>query len=266
MDPRTRLGLLAAASVLAVTLEHPTSLLLLTGVCVLPLAALRPPLRWWLRGAAVVLGLIWSTVLSQGLFYDDQPRVALGSLGPLTLWREGVSYGLVQSLRFVSVGLAGMAVALSTPSDRLHAALLRLRVPFGLALMTAAALRFVPQIAHEWATVRRARRSRGRPAWQRSPAAWLVLEVSLLRPVVARAVRRAWTLATSLDARGFDAGAPRTERRPLRMAAWEPWVLVLAFGGVGAAVGARLVYVLYTTETAYVPALRPLYGFVRSWL
>ncbi len=266
MDPRTRLGLLAAASVLAVTLEQPRSLLLLTGICVLPLAGLRPPLRWWVRGGAVVLGLIWSTVLSQGLFYDDQPRVALGSLGPLTLYREGVTYGLVQSLRFVSVGLAGMAVALSTPSDRLHAALLRLRVPFGLALMVAAALRFVPQVGQEWATVRRARRSRGRPAWQRGPRAWLVLEVSLLRPVVARAVRRAWTLAASLDARGFDADAPRTERRPLRLAWWEPLVLLAACSVTGGAVAARLAYVLYTTETAYVPAWRPLYGFVRSWL
>ena len=84
MDPRTRLGLLATASVLAVTLDHPGSLLLLTAICVLPIAALRPPLRWWLRGAAVVLGLVWSTVLSQGLFYDDQPRVALVTVGPLT--------------------------------------------------------------------------------------------------------------------------------------------------------------------------------------
>jgi energy-coupling factor transport system permease protein len=266
MDPRTRLGLLATASVLAVTLDHPGSLLLLTAICVLPIAALRPPLRWWLRGAAVVLGLVWSTVLSQGLFYDDQPRVALVTVGPLTLWREGVTHGLVQSLRFVSVGLGGMAVALSTPSDRLHAALLRLRVPFGLALMTAAALRFVPQVGLEWATVRRARRSRGRPAWQRSPAAWLVLELSLLRPVVARAVRRAWTLATSLDARGFDATAARTERRPLHMAAWESVLLGTAALAVAGVVAARLAYVLYTTETAYVPALRPLYGFVRSWL
>lgn len=266
MDPRTRLGLLACAAVLAVTLDQPGSLLLLTGLCVLPLARLRPPLRWWWRGGAVVAGLIWSTVLSQGLFYSEQPRVALGSLGPLTLYREGVGYGLVQSLRFVSVGLAGMTVALSTPSDRLHAALLRLRVPFGLALMTAAALRFVPQVAAEWSTVRRARRSRGRPAWQRSPWAWLVLEVSLLRPVVARAVRRAWTLATSLDARGFDPLGARTERRPLVMQGWEWGVLTAAFTGTACVVAARLLYVLYTTETLYLRALRPLYGFVRSWL
>ncbi len=266
MDPRTRLGLLAAAAVLAVTLERPASLLLLTAFCVAPLFRLRPPLRWWVRGSVVVAGLVWSTVLSQGLFYSEQPRVALASLGPLTLYREGVTYGLVQSLRFVSVGLAGMTVALSTPTDRLHAALLRLRVPFGLALMTATALRFVPQVVREWATVRRARRARGRPAWQRSPVAWLVLEVSLLRPVVARAVRRAWALATSLDARGFDALAPRTERRALWMRPWERVLLVGVVLGTAAVVAARLSYVLYTTETAYVPALRPLYGFVRAWL
>jgi hypothetical protein len=48
--------------------------------------------------------------------------------------------------------------------------------------------------------------------------------------------------------------------------AWEWGVLSVAVLGTAAVVAARLAYVLYTTDTAYVPALRPLYGFVRTWL
>ncbi|RME20256.1 MAG: hypothetical protein D6798_20885 [Deltaproteobacteria bacterium] len=159
-----------------------------------------------------------------------------------------------------------MAVAVSTPPDRLHAALLRLRVPFGLALMAATALRFLPVLGAELVTVRAARRSRGRPAWQRSPTQWLRLEVSLLAPVVARAWRRAQNLAESLDARGFDPLAPRRLRRPLRLSIIDGAVLlpvVLASLAIGAA---RLLFVLYTTDTWYHPTLRPLYGVVRRWL
>jgi energy-coupling factor transporter transmembrane protein EcfT len=205
-------------------------------------------------------------VLSQGLFYADLPRRAAVELGPLVLYREGVSHGLVQSLRFVAVGFAGVAMVATTPLDRMLAAMLKLRIPFPLAFLATTGLRFVPEVGREVLVVRRARARRGRPAWRRSPWAWLKLEISMLRPVVARAVRRARTVAESLDVRGFDATAPRAVRRPLKMAPWEPPLLLAASLLTAAAVAARLLYVAYVTELAYFPDLRWLYGFVRAWL
>ena len=162
------------------------------------------------------------------------------------------------------MALVGLGVAVSTAPDRLHAALLKLRVPFGLALMASTSLRLLPELADELMTVRRARARRGRPAHRRPPWAWLALEVGMLRPVVARSVRRARTLAESLDARGFD--APRAVWRPLRMAGVDWAALGGALGLTLALVSARLVTLLYTSETWYSPGLRPLYGFVRDWL
>lgn len=266
MDPRARLGLLLCVGVLAVVLEHPLALGLLAGASVLALVGARVEGRWWARGAVAVLAVVWSTALSQGLFYAEHPRVALVHLGPLTVWREGALYGLAQSLRFVAVTLAGLAVAVSTPSDRLHAALLALRVPFGLALMASTALGFVPTLASEVVAVRAARAHRGRPVWRRAPWAWLALEVRLLRPVVARAWRRAQVLAESLDARGFDPTAPRAVRRPLRLRWSDGAVLSAAVTVTGALATARVLYLLYTSEVLYLPALRGVYGAVRGWL
>ncbi len=135
----------------------------------------------WLAGA-----VIWGTVLSQGLFYAEQPRVALLSVGPLRIWREGLQHGLVQSLRLVAMAFAGAALTLSTPPDRLHAALLRLRLPFGLALMASTALRLVPELAGGW----RWCGPRGPPAARLplDPGAATSgggAELALLRPVVA---------------------------------------------------------------------------------
>lgn len=266
MDPRTRLALLFAAGILAITLERPAALGGFALSCTLPLLFVGLERRWVTRGVAIVLTVIWGTSLSQALFYAEQPRVPLLQFGPLTLWREGLRYGLAQSLRFIGLSLAGLAVAVSTPPDRLHAALRALRVPFGLALMASTALRFLPEITRELRTVRRARAARGRPVWRRGPLAWMRLELSLLRPVVARAWRRAHNLAESLDARGFDPTAPRTERRPLRMRPLDWGVLMGAAMVTIPAVCGRLLYLLYTSETWYHPALRPVYGFVRRWL
>lgn len=266
MDPRARIALVLCVSTAAICLESPASLAVLTGLCVLPLVAMRVSWTWWRRGLLVAAALVWSTVLSQGLFYAQQPRVPLIELGPLVLWREGVFWGLAQSLRFVSVALAGIALSVSTPPDRLFAAMLRLRVPFGLALMASTAIRLLPRIGSEVLTVRQARAARGRPVWRRSPWAWLVLEVSLMRPVVARSWRRAQVLAEALDSRGFDPVAPRAVRRPLAFGVSDYAVVLVGLGTALALAGTRIAYLLYTSETLYIQALRPLYGFVRAWL
>jgi len=266
LDPRARLGLVFCAGVMAITLERPAALAAFVVVCALPLATARVDRRLLLSGLGAAAAVVWSTTISQGLFYAEQPRVSLGHLGPIHVYREGLFYGLAQSMRFVGLTFAGVALAVTTPPDRLYAALLRLRVPFGLALMAATALRFVPAIAREALAVRRARAHRGRPTWRRGPIAWLRLELSLLRPVVARSWRRAQNLAESMDARGFDPLAPRTERRPLKLRWWDVAALTIAGGVSIAALGARLLYVLYTSDALYFPSFRPLYGFVRFWL
>lgn len=263
-DPRARLGLVLLVGVLAVCLDSPGALLALFAVCLVPVLALRPSLRRVGQGALTLLGIVWSTVLSQGIFYSDEPRVALFSVGPLTLWREGAAHGLVQSLRFCAVSLAGLALAISTSPERLHAALVALRVPFGLAFLVVTGLRFVPDALEEWAAVRRARARRGAPAWKRSPWAWMALETAMLGPVIARSMRRGRALAESLDARGFDASAPRALRRPLRISAGEIGVVAVGAMFTMAIAGSRILFALYVTETWYHPSLRPLYVLVRG--
>ncbi len=266
LDPRARLALLVCVGVLAVTFSHAGSLGALAVVCAGPLLLVGLPRVWVVRGGLTLAALVWSTVLSQGLFYGELPRVPLLRLGPVTVWTEGVLWGAVQSLRFVATLLAGLAVAIATPADRIHAALLRFRVPFGLAFLAAMSLRAVPETARSAWTVRRARARRGRGLFARSPWAWLRLEVALLRPVIAESLRRARSLAEALDARGFDPVAPRTERRPLRMRRWEVVLLAAAVAVTLCAAAARLAFALYGAEVLYVPWLRPLYGFVREWL
>lgn len=266
MDPRTRLGLLLAVGVLAVLLDRPASLGLLAVATAVPLLALPIGATWRRRALLAVLAVVWSTVVSQGLFYADEPRVALFRIGPVAVWREGVLHGLVQSLRLVAVTLAGLSVALSTSPDRLFAALVRLRVPYGLAFLAVTALRFVPVVGRELVVVRAARARRGRPVLARSPWAWLSLEIALLRPAVARSVRRARRLAEALDVRGFDATAPRAVRKPLRMAPWEGAVLAVAALVVIGVATLQGIYWLYLGEILYVPELRGLYAAVRLWL
>lgn len=266
MDPRSRVLAVGMVSVLAIVLEQPLSLGLLALLSLLPL--LLAPIGWVWRQRAIVgvVALVWATTFSQALFYAEFPRTIAFQIGPLVFWHEGIGHGLVQSLRLVAVTGAGLAVAATTPLDRLLSAMLRLRVPFPVAFLAVMSLRFLPEVGREVLTVRRARARRGRAVWTRSPLAWLRLELALMRPIVARAVRRARSIAESLDIRGFDADSPRAVHRPLRFARHEIPLLFVALLGTASLLAFRLLYLAYLSEVAYFPAARPLYGLIRQWL
>ncbi len=266
MDPRTRLLLLLALGALAILLDRPSSLLALAVIAAIPLLSLPIGWVWRRRALAMAAAIVWATMLSQGLFYGDVPREPLLGLGPVVFYREGLTHGFVQSLRLVAMTFGGLAVAVSTPPDRLFAALVGLRCPYGVAFLAVTALRFVPVVGRELWLVRRARERRGRPLSARSPWAWGWQELLLLRPVVARSLRRSRALAEALDTRGFDPNAPRTIRRPLRMSLWEPVLLTTVWSGIVAIGSMEILYRAYLAELVYSPALRPVFGLVRNWL
>ena len=232
VDPRLKLVWIAALSLLSVLVDSTESLAGLFAAGAFPLAGLRLHWKAWLAIGGVVLAVAWSTLVSQAIFYTGEPRTALFTIVPefllgewkfpgVKFYREGAEYGLLQSLRFSGVSLAGIAVCLSTSPDRLLGGLVRLRVPMGIAFMAMTALRFLPAMLDEWATVRRARRLRGYRARRRiAEAGWYHVsrdELQLLLPVLASALRRASSLAAAASSRGFSPTAERTFYPELRM-------------------------------------------------
>jgi len=266
IDPRLKILLLLMAGVLAVTLESLEGLAVLAVACGSCLLAAGVPTQWRRRGMAVVVAITWSTVLSQSLFYGDQPRTELLQLGPITFWNEGVTHGLIQSLRFIGVSLGGIALTISTPPDRLLVAMQRLGIPSGLCFLTVTALRFIPTVGREIVGVRQARRLRSARGYNRNPWVLFRQELLLLMPILARSLRRARALAESMHIRGFDPSTPRQSRRPLT---WQgsDTVILLASGGLcSALVSAKILFGLYSLDIFYHPGLRGLYGWCRNWL
>lgn len=136
---------------------------------------------------------------------------ALGSLGLFALVLAGMQYALGAGAEFsLAVGLRMVAMTslfifllATTRIQDLTAALVRqLRVPHQYAFMVTAALRFVPDLLAEIKAVQEAQACRGYSP-RGSAVRRLKNYLTIVQPLVLRAVARSETMAMSLELRGF---------------------------------------------------------------
>ena len=277
IDPRVKLSWLACLSVAAVTVDSTFALVALFVAGGAPLFGIRMRLAGWLALAGVLLVVVWSTVLTQALFYGAPDRTLLfwivpasadGGFGGIGIWREGVGYGLLQSLRLTAMCQSGLAVCLSTSPSRLLEGMRRCGLPAPVAFVAATALRSLPEVVREFALVRQARRMRGAGRARRAAPVRAFVEIGWaigsLEPVLARGLRRSAALATSVTLRGFDATARvRLSSRLTRSEAY-------CIGGMaGAAILLTLVKTLASIEWPKHEWAAPLHAvaaFARQWL
>jgi energy-coupling factor transport system permease protein len=158
----------------------------------------------------------------------DGTCTPVATLGPVTLYQEGLSYALTLVMRLVALELVAVATLATTHPSDLFAALRRVHLPYEVALMAMLSLQLIPQLQQELREVLQAQRARG------LRASGVAALGPLLVPVVAGAFDRLTTLVLSLEARGLGAG-PRTSYRRVTLG-WAGAVATFAavlFGAVG---------------------------------
>jgi energy-coupling factor transport system permease protein len=151
---------------------------------------------------------------------------AVATLGPVTLYQEGLSYALTLVARLVGLELVAVATLATTHPSDLFAALRRVRLPYEVALMAMLSLQLIPQLQHELREVLQAQRARG------LRASGVAALGPLLVPVVAGAFDRMTTLVLSLEARGLGAGPRTSYRRVMLGPAGSVAIVAAVLGGL----------------------------------
>jgi energy-coupling factor transport system permease protein len=132
--------------------------------------------------------------------------------------------------------------------------------------MALSAVRFLPSVAEDLRLVRKALRLKGYRPLKRGLLYTLRVELSVVKPLLFRAVRQSRSLADALLVRGFDplAPSPRLFLPPWPGAekALTAFFLVLGLG----VLALKILFWLYLQEVLYVEKLLPLYALVRSFL
>ena len=278
MDPRARILLLLYASVLSVLLDSLFSLCAMSALCLL--AALcsglsARQLAWLLAGAALVT---WGTMFSQAIFYYGEPRTVLLNLvepdnpligwltGEMNVYREGFRHGAIQSLRFTSMMMLGLALCWSTDARGLMQGLLGIRTPYVLAFMSVTALRFLPGIMQEASMVQRAWQVRGMRVFSPNPFTLASNWIMFVRPVIVNGYRRSVILALSLQSRAFSPANNHSRRYIPPMPLGARFFSWLGFLAVACILCMKTLYWLYLGGVYYNSSLRNIYMICRHYI
>lgn len=195
-------------------------------------ALARIPLLQALRSIAPLSFIIVLTAVFN-LFYI-QGGAVLASWGIFTISEEGVHQALFVVVRLTLLLLSGSLLTLTTTSLDITEALERLLAPLAhigvpaheFSLVMGIALRFLPQFAEEFRTIRAAQVARGARLATSPVKGGLSGLTSLLVPLFASAFRHADTLSSAMDARCYHGATERTRLNPLK--ASRPEAIALA--------------------------------------
>ncbi|MBE0476821.1 MAG: energy-coupling factor transporter transmembrane protein EcfT [Coriobacteriia bacterium] len=224
LEPRAKMALAAAYTVLLFTVEGFAGLAFAAVLGAAALAASRVPARLALRGVRTVSILLAFTVAAHSLRWEPA-TVALLRVGSLGIDGEGLATGLFLALRIVLLVVATSLLTLTTTPVELTDALEKLMrplravgVPVGdVAMMLSIALRFIPTTAEEAEKVIVAQTARGARLGEGGPLRRARAYVPVLVPLFVGLFRRADELATAMEARCYRGGEGRTRLRERRM-------------------------------------------------
>lgn len=278
LDPRVKIIGLLCISVYAVMLENTAPLIILFSVSWILACIERVEWSKLRLLLFLVVLTVWGTMFSQSIFYFEEPRTVLLNLvnaetpligkwtGDISIYREGFRYGAVQSLRFASMMTFGFLFCWSTDTGKMLSGMLQLRVPYVLAFMTVTAIRFIPAIMDEFATVILAMRMRGGRVLSFNPARLLGNWLKLIRPVFINCYRRSNILSLSIQSRAFQPSAARSTAESRQLGMGEKALLSVILLSTTVLVVLKILYGLYLWDILYVSRLRGIYEISRLYL
>jgi energy-coupling factor transport system permease protein len=124
----------------------------------------------------------------------------------------GTTYALAaaSALRMAVMAISIALMIFFTRTQEITAALVQqIHLPYSYAFMVTAVLRFVPDLMEESRSVREAQSCRGYSA-AGSPLQRLNGYMTIIKPMLFRAIERSEHMAVSLEMRGFSGTQPRT--------------------------------------------------------
>ena len=221
LDPRSKLVAMILLIIIAFWANNPITNLILfiaTGIFVV---LSEVPLSFFIKGLRSMFFLIAFTTLFQ-LFFIYGGHV-LFEMGFIKITSYGIEQAGIIFCRFVLIiffstllTLTTMPLSLATAVESLLGPLKRFKVPVHeIGLMLSMSLRFVPTLMDDTIRIMNAQKARGVDFGEGNIIQKVKAMIPILIPLFATSLKRADSLATAMEARGYQGGNGRSQYRQL---------------------------------------------------
>jgi len=211
LDPRSKLVLSIVCATVSMMFMEIIPLLMVF-ICLLPMIAAAKSLGRWAKSmkglsALLVFVLVFNTLLSP----VENP----------------LSYSLSLAIRLVALMTSFSLFFLTVQPDQLSQALIQMRVKFEFAFAMSMAMRYVPTLGQEAYAIMDAQRARGVELDKGNLIKRIRNIIPIIVPLIIVSIRRALSIAESMESRGFGVSESRTYMEMLRFSKWD-WAVALS--------------------------------------
>ncbi|RLI56555.1 MAG: hypothetical protein DRO87_01330 [Candidatus Thorarchaeota archaeon] len=213
LDPRAKLVMSIVLATISLLFMEMLVLLVILAL-LFPILAASKSLRRWsnsMKSLSVLLGfiIIFNTLLSTAT--------------------NPFNYSVSLALRLVALMTSFSLFFLTVHPDELSQALIQMRVRFEFAFAMSMAMRYVPTLAQEAYAIMDAQKARGVELDKGSLLKRIRNIIPIIVPLIIVSIRRALSIAESMESRGFGASDTRTymEKLAFRRKDWMVVVLSL---------------------------------------
>ncbi|HXG39637.1 MAG TPA: energy-coupling factor transporter transmembrane component T [Candidatus Limnocylindrales bacterium] len=236
LNPIAKLVWVVGVMVISFATRNPLFLLALTGsgLVLVTIAGIWRPFS---RVMLILLPVASSLIVFQSVAPAfPRPWTPITSVGPFTIYQEGIYSGLSLLSRAVSMTVFALVMIMTTHPSDLFASLTRLRVPYVAGFMLTMTLQLIPVLQREIAIVMSAQKSRG------MKSTGFAAVVPSFVPVFAGAIERVQQLSISLESRAFGSSGRKTSYRRVAV---RPVDWLVGFLGVAFTVGCLAVFITH---------------------
>ena len=179
------------------------------------------PLKFIFRGLKPVLFLLLFSVIFNIFLTKGEVLIKIWKI---TITKEGIYVALAMGVRLVFLIMGSSLMTFTTTPNNLTDGLEKslgflkiIRVPVHeISMMMSIALRFIPILIEETDKIMKAQQARGADFETGGLIKKAKAMVPLLVPLFISAIRRAFDLATAMEAKCYRGGNGRTKMKPLK--------------------------------------------------
>lgn len=241
LDIRSKLALLISITIIAFLWDSLVLQAALTGLVLLCSLMSGVRLRFIGLILKVLLPLAVILIFTHGLFNVDYVRTLAGKkeltrlfpltlpiLGRVPLSLEGTLFGINIALKSLTLSLIMPLVLLTTDVDNLIVGLVRARIPYKLAFIFSATLRFFPLLFQDISSIIEAQRMRGLAIEEMNFIRRIRVYARVAVPLVLSAMVKSQQLEVVLQAKAFSGTPARTYLHESRLHARDYALLLLS--------------------------------------